>query len=1219
MRAWISHLLALVVFALVLPPAQANPPLTGGEQAELARQAQAILKASCHRCHGQDGSLEGGMNYVLDRDKLITRKKIIPGQAEQSPLFKRIASGKMPPAGEMPRPAAAEVALLRRWIDGGAPAGSPTLARAAVTEAEVVEWIYADLQTIEKRARRFTRYFTLTTLANAGAGPDELQSYRNALAKLLNSLSWHPRITLPRPIDPRGLVLRIDLRDYQWDANLWNRLLAEYPYGILQDSGIGRAVMVATANRMPYVRLDWFVANASRAPLYYDLLQMPTNLAELERQLRVDVALDIQQERVARAGFLGSGISRNNRILERHDAQNGAYWRTYDFDAIPQNLTERDLLLPDRRNIFAYPLGPGLTDNTFQHAGGESIFNLPNGLHAYILINANNVRLDKGPIAIVSDPKRPDRAVEAGVSCMSCHAGGILQKADQIRGHVGKNPKAFSRADAGLIRALYVPEAKMKALMDEDTARFRKALARTGNTVGSVEVIMTLTLRYEADVDLPTLSAEAGLKPEELLPRLLKSDLLSRSLGALRVPGATVARQSVVQSFGDLGRELRLGSVLQPGQIGQTLPDNTGELDPLEAQSSPANALAFSPDGKLAAIAGADKTIRIFDIEAGRDLRRCIGHTASVWSVAFSPDGRQVLSGSKDGTVRLWEVETTRELRRLDGHSDLVTGVAFSPDGQRAVSVNIDGEAFLWDLEKGATIRGFAFTEEVRSLTTVSFSPDGKRLAVCSGKWILLLDARTGKVLRRLTGHTGWVTTAVFSVESDRLLSGSDDRTLRLWNVETGAMLKVFQGHEAGVKSVAFSPGGARLLSGGNDSTVRLWDALTGNEIRAFRKHTEPLVGVAFIDRGRQTLSGSRDAVIHPWSISRLGGEPEKIHAPRELTGTTFPQPPVMPIQGELRPAAIVPVGGTIGQMILSPDRRTLYYLNRTDGVLGRLNLTTRERARLVVGETTEAMSLSPDGKTLATIARMKEGTGPLGLLQLIDPARLQFRNRWGVPVVPYDVVAADNGLIYISGGAGEWTDIAAISGNKGEVVARWGGVWTRSFLQLSPDQKRLYHSTQGVSPGSVEALVLPAKRDEAPLTYKAQGRQPLGGEFQITPDGRFLLCKNGTVLRSSANRDSDLAFHLALKPFLAATVDLDFQGLFLLTLEGTLERYSYPDFKFQSSHKLGIVATQIISAGKEGLLIVAGFDPRTLGERPRARGHGDLFLYRVEDLAGRK
>src|SRR5262249_49485488 len=161
---------------------------------------------------------------------------------------------------------------------------------------------------------------------------------------------------------------------------------------------------------------------------YYDLLQIPNNLAELERQLRVDAVVDVQQERVARAGFNGSGISRNNRVLERHDSVHGAYWRTFDFNAVPQNLTERDLLLPHRRDVFAYPLGPGAGDNTFQHAGGEAIFNLPNGLQGYVLVNADNQRLDKGPTAIVSDPKRPDRAVEAGISCIGCHVVGINPK-----------------------------------------------------------------------------------------------------------------------------------------------------------------------------------------------------------------------------------------------------------------------------------------------------------------------------------------------------------------------------------------------------------------------------------------------------------------------------------------------------------------------------------------------------------------------------------------------------------------------------------------------------------------------------------------------------------------------------------------------------------------------------------------------------------------------
>src|SRR5262249_59884768 len=127
------------------------------------------------------------------------------------------------------------------------------------------------------------------------------------------------RFPLPQPVDAHKTLMRIDLRWYTWDATFWTRLFAEYPYGILDDSVAARSVMVGTATKMPLLRADWFIATASRAPLYYELLQLPGNLSELERQLRVDAAADIQQERVARAGFNGSGVSKNNRILERHD------------------------------------------------------------------------------------------------------------------------------------------------------------------------------------------------------------------------------------------------------------------------------------------------------------------------------------------------------------------------------------------------------------------------------------------------------------------------------------------------------------------------------------------------------------------------------------------------------------------------------------------------------------------------------------------------------------------------------------------------------------------------------------------------------------------------------------------------------------------------------------------------------------------------------------
>jgi WD40 repeat protein/mono/diheme cytochrome c family protein len=1196
------------------------------DDAALAQKARAILDANCHRCHGKDGAIEGGFNYVLDRDKLIARKKIVPGHADQSPLFKRAATGKMPPEGEQPRPSDADIAALKEWIDAGAPADAPRGERTILTEAAVLERILADLEKQDKRSRRFLRYFSLAPLANAGMGPDEAQSYRNALAKLVNSLSWHPRITLPKPIDADGLVLRIDVRDYQWDSTLWNRLVSEYPYGVLVDTAVSRAVIVQTASRQPCVRLDWFIATASRAPLYYDLLQLPTNLSELERQLRVDVALDIQQERVARAGFIGSGISRNNRLLERHDAMNGYYWRTYDFEAIPQNLTGRDNLLPDRRNLFAYPLGPGQTDNTFRHAAGEAIFSLPNGLQGYILVNANNVRTDKGATAIVSDPKRPDRAVEAGVSCINCHARGILPKDDQIRDHVAKNPKAFAKADAELIRALYPPAAKTRALMDEDAKRFRKALEKTGNKIGSAEVVMAMTLRYEADVDAATLAAEAGVSSEVLLDRIAHSEVLTKNFGALKVAGGQVPRQVVVQGFGDVVRELRLGSPIQPGSLGQTLPDNTGEVDPLEAQSSPANAIAFSRDGRLAAIAAADKSVRIVDVEANRDLRRCIGHTASVWCVAFSSDGNRLLSGGKDGSVRLWDVTTARELNRLDGHEDLVSAVAFSPDDRRAVSAGYDHQVILWDLEKGKPVAGFKFDGDAKYTNAVAFAPDGERALLCAENKVYVLDAASGKVLHTLTGHTSAVECAVFSKDGKRVVSGGDDRTLRLWDADTGKEIRAYTGHESGVKAVAISGDGKRLLSGGSDATVRLWDADVVKELKVFRKHAEPLVAVTFIDDGAATLSGSRDAAIKPWQLKKASSAPNSdtppaindVHRPPET-------------KADLSPTATIPLGGTIGSVLLSPERKYLYYLNLTESTIGRVNLDTGKRDKEVaLHDRTEALTITPDGKTLVALCSYPNSISPdervrderVYALQVIDPARMKVVGKGpALQDVPYGVAAADSGLVFISGGSGEWTDVSVFDLAKQKVVARWGGAWTRSFLQLSADQKRIYYSSQGVSPGTIDALVLPKHLDDKPVTYRAPapGRQPLGGEFVLTPDGRFLLCKSGTVLRLSADRDEDLKFHTALEPFVAAAIDPEARAAFLLTRDGTLEQYTYPEFKLTASHRLGIVPYQAVYDGKRDRLYVAGFDPRAVAERPRARGFGDLFVYDLKALPAKK
>jgi formylglycine-generating enzyme required for sulfatase activity len=402
-----------------------------------------------------------------------------------------------------------------------------------------------DLETVPPRDRGFLRYFTITHLYNAGVSEDELQTYRHALAKLINSLSWDPEIAVPRPVDPARTVLRIDLRHYRWNPGTWNLLLAQYPYGIRYGRGAtAQAIRDATGTDVPVVRADWFVFAASRPPLYHDLLELPRTDRELETALNVDAAANIREERVARAGFVRSGVSQNNRMIERHKTGYGAYWKSYDF------ADNRE-----RRNLMEHPLGPPPRGNAFQHDGGEIIYNLPNGLQGYLL-DAQGRRIDRGPIQIVKDPRQADGTVVNGISCMSCHVRGVIAKEDEIRGHVQNNLAAFG-GEAESILAVYLPRDKFADLLRKDAERFAVAVKQTGAPLSNTDPIVALAARFEWDLDLKLTAAEVGLTGSDFLARLETAPAkLSRVFGPLKVGGGTVKRQVVEAAFADLVQEV---------------------------------------------------------------------------------------------------------------------------------------------------------------------------------------------------------------------------------------------------------------------------------------------------------------------------------------------------------------------------------------------------------------------------------------------------------------------------------------------------------------------------------------------------------------------------------------------------------------------------------------------------------------------------------------
>ncbi|MEI2300325.1 c-type cytochrome [Ensifer sp. MJa1] len=552
----------------------------GGDNAALAQQADAFIGKYCRNCHGPGESSQGSYPAGDLASIAADANFVAPGDAAKSRLYTTVISGRMP-LGK--RPSADEIKVLEAWINSlsekslpQTAAAKPDRSRPMLSYGQFVEAALKDIDKVNELDRPFMRYFSYRDQYNGMMGCEDDQTFMTRMdvlaggfKKLLNSLSYGPKLALPSEVDgTNGLLVRVDLRELQWEAADYDFLIKRYFYGVDPESDASLAALSkATGTQLPIMRIDWFMSNGARPEIYNRLMRLPTEISELETRFKINVADNIRQRKVLRAGFAdgSSGVSDHNRMLERHDMPfGGYYWKSYDFGGdIGKQVLKR---FPHGPKELA-PLDAGL--EPFEHDGGEMIFSLPNGLQGYYLSTAEGKQLDVGPTTIVSFRERPiGKGVEIvnARSCVDCHADGILSKRDQLRESI-ETSTLFSKDQQDVLLAMYVKQEELDETYRKDRERFVSALQALGVTEptpdgglqskhapGDAEIITYFADKYEDELDFDALAAEFDMTPQQFsdaIKRVTDTDVLRLGLDWVTTleAGGTIPRNELEQQY----------------------------------------------------------------------------------------------------------------------------------------------------------------------------------------------------------------------------------------------------------------------------------------------------------------------------------------------------------------------------------------------------------------------------------------------------------------------------------------------------------------------------------------------------------------------------------------------------------------------------------------------------------------------------------------------
>jgi len=251
---------------------------------------------------------------------------------------------------------------------------------------------------------------------------------------------------------------------------------------------------------------------------------------------------------------------------------------------------------------------------------------------------------------------------------------------------------------------------------------------------------------------------------------------------------------------------------------------NTGqELQNFRSCPGAIESLAYSPDGKLLAVPdcyqGNNLRFKLYDPLSGALLKTfsTTSPQPGIMSLTFSSDSKMIFASYRDSKSRLWDIASGQVLRLFHGNDTVNHVSAYSPDGKLVTN----GVNMWWDISAGVMVEFPGATGDGSSI----FSGDGSLIAIADTPGnVSVWKISTKQLINHFSaGHADRITSLAFSPDNKFLLTGSADKTARLWDISSGQLLRVFSGHSAAISSVAFSPDGKRIITTSLDKSVRTW------------------------------------------------------------------------------------------------------------------------------------------------------------------------------------------------------------------------------------------------------------------------------------------------------------------------------------------------------------------------------------------------------------